>query len=132
MKLSTGKIDLKSGSIGVENLRLIIKALHQIAQVIKAMREQPKPTTFWGKVGQWFRGIFVSGAAIEQALRDIAEIAQNAQRIKEELLDLNGEELADLIAYCHTLGYIRDRREWLTVGVPKLLDAIQIFARELL
>lgn len=129
MQLSTGQVSPQDGHYGTENLERIVKALFGIMRVIQRIRETPPPRTFWQRAWRWIRGLFTNAATLENVVQDLLQIAANAETIRKEIQDLDGNELSKLVYFVAREGGYPTPRTWLTESVPKLLDAIQSFAQ---
>lgn len=129
MQLSTGQVVPQYNKYGTENLKLVIRAVFGIFSAIERIRQNPPPNGFFRRAWQWIKGIFTNAAALEKVMQDLLQIAANAKSIKDEIADLSGSELQDLVWYIAQLWEVENPKKWLTETLPNLLDALQNFGR---
>ncbi len=127
MDLSTGKVTPKVGKYGIENLRAICRSVVNIVKVIEHLKANPAPQKFWAKVWYWVKGLFANKDVFAQIGADLVQLAANADAIKDELRDLDGEELQQLFGLLLATGEVQFP-ERLVATLPKLLDTIQALA----
>jgi hypothetical protein len=129
MQLSTGQVVPRYNKYGTENLKLVIGAVFGIFSTIERIRQSPPPSGFFRRAWQWIKGIFANASTLEKVMQDLIQIAANAKFIREEIADLNGAELQELVWYVARLWDIENPRKWITETLPNLLDALQNFGR---
>lgn len=129
MQLSTGQVVPQHNKYGTENLKLVIRAVFGIFSTIERIRQSPPPDGFFRRAWQWIRGIFANASTLEKVMQDLIQIAANAKFIQEEIADLNGAELQELVWYVAKLWEVENPRKWLTETLPNLLDALQNFGK---
>lgn len=128
MQLTTGKVmPSEAGKYGIDNLKKIIRAAVNISKVIAELRANPIPQKFWGKVWYWLKGLFSNRARLADIGADFVQIATNAEQIKSELIDLEGEELEMLIGVLAFEAGISTPERFIKT-LPALLDAIRALA----
>lgn len=127
MLLSTGQVYAMNGKYGIDNLKVILRALSNIAKIIKKTSEQPRPPKgFFKKIKYWFVNIFTNRNELTQTMQDIQLISQNAELIKKEFMDLKGLEFTELLNYASDNLGVNNSAAFLA-GVPHLIDAAQAF-----
>lgn len=127
MDLSTGKVTPKGGKYGIENLRAIARAVVNIGKVVNHIRANPAPKGFWKRAWFWIAGLFSNRQVFAEIGQDLVQLAANAQSIKNELRDLDGEELQQLLGLLIATGDVQFP-ERLLATLPHLLDTIQALA----
>ena len=131
MQLSTGLVTpITTGDkkkYGIDNLKLIVRSAVNLGKVIAKVRNNPVPAKFWGKVWYWVLSLFSNRTVFTEIGKDFVQLAANADQIKQELMDLDADEMEELI---ETLG-IADGVSTPALFIKKLpamLDAIKSFA----
>ena len=131
MDLSTGIImPIISGDgqskYGIDNLQRIIRAAINVGKIIATLRDNPPPKGFWAKLRNFFGTLFKNKNAFIELGQDFAQIAVNADKIKDELLDLDESELNRLVALLNAYG-AKITQVKLLETLPAILSAIKMF-----
>lgn len=110
---------------GIENLKLIIKTLLNTGKLIQKASNLPEPPRkAIGKIIYWLKSFFSNKTEIIVLSNDIYFIAKNAEKLKEEFLDLNGEESKELINYIFANFGAKNPSKILQ-SIPVLIDAVK-------
>lgn len=131
MQLSTGLVTpLTTGDkkkYGIDNLKLIVRSAVNLGKVIAKVRNNPVPAKFLGKVWYWIFNLFSNRTVFTEIGKDLVQLAAHADEIKQELMDLDADEIEEL---ANSLG-IADgvsTPNLLLKKLPAMLDAIKSFA----
>lgn len=131
MELSTGTIfpitsENGQSKYGIENLQRIIRAAINVGKIIGTLRDNPPQKGFWSKVKSFFGVVSKHTATFAELGQDLAQLAVNADKIKDELLDLSADEINRLVTLTNTYG-VKITQQKLLETLPVLLSSIKLF-----
>ena len=134
MQLSTGVVKPQNSTTldapakyGITNLILIVQAAIKLGKVIAYVAKNPAPKGFFAKAWQWIKGLFQNRAIFAEIGQDIAQIAANAEMIKKELIDIDGDELEQLIDLVLENSNLQhpEAYDYIKKTLPQMLDTIR-------
>lgn len=117
-------MELVKEAYGIDNLKLILKTIVNLGKLVHSMPNNTISDKWYKKLLSWLKTLFNSKMTIATISYDIYFIAENADSIKAEFLDLSVLELQELSNYVFENLKTKDANEVIN-NIPTLVDGIK-------